>query len=384
MSNTFSMKPTMPETTNGGNGQSVNVSDEQWQEWNNYYWSLFDAKESPATNREGAVREGVVQKRKKYVGILKGIVDIGFQPQQDSSYEWKGVAGKGDELSDEEKAHVTKYPDNYFKDVDGKRMQFKPTRPTQEFALYFDTPKVMVDWTKHPIEALHSLGQKPLRVCYNGFVNIPSRGIKDLGKHLRFNPNWQTKKLSPNNPLMKIATSLNVASEYQGSDYDIGVFAEQACNLTLVIDKSKDRFFTVKIIDHSEISDIEVGDNTVTREQQIPECPSEFFGVLMNGGSYTEDVLKWVSNREELQFALPRSTTFQPNAVKNPDFFLGADWSTSDLCKALGEGFGQERSPQGSSDTKPEQKPVKKEEPKQEEPSGMEDEGLDWDDSVPF
>jgi hypothetical protein len=383
---TFSMKPQIPVQTGQSSSQ---VPDEAWAAWNEYYWSLFDGKEVQATKADGEIREGIMQKRKKYVAICKGIADLGLQPQQDASYEWKGVAGKGDQLSDEEKAHVEKYPDNYFKDVDGKRMQFKPERPTQEFALYFDIPKVEIDWTKHPLEALHHLGVKPLRVCFNGYVKIDSMGIEDMRKHLRFNPNFRTGKLSPNSPLMKMANSLNIADEYS-KEYDIGVFANQACNVTLVAEKGE-RFFNEIIVEHSEISDVEVGDNVIKREDQIPECHSDFYGVLLNGGDYSDDIVSWVSHRKELMCVLPRAKAFQPNAVKAPDFWLGCNWEDSDLKKALdakGANIAQTPSnPQQEArgEEKPSQasKPVQKEEkPSESDSSSFEDD--DWSDSIPF
>lgn len=343
---TFSMKP---DVVTSKPSATSNITDDQWEEWNQYYWSLFDSKEVQAQNSKGVVREGVVQKRKKYVAVCKGIVDLGLQPQQDASYEWKGESGKGDDLSEDEKAHIVKYPDNYFKDVDGKRMQFKPERPTQEFAIYFDVPKIEVDWSKHPIDALKSLGKKPLRVCYNGYIRIDSKNIEDFRKHLRFRPAYQTGKLSPNSPLMKMATALNVSEEYS-KEYDIGVFANQAMNVTLVAEKAKDRYFEEIIVDFSEISDVEVGGNVFTREQQIPECNSEFMGVLLNGGQYSEDVLNWVSHRKELNCVLPRATAFQPNAKKNPDFWLGVNWEDSSLKKELDKLQGSNNTSQGQQD----------------------------------
>lgn len=374
----FSMKPEIPT------GGTPNVSEEAWKEWNDYYWGLFDGKETQATKGDGEIREGIFQKRKKYVGVCKAISDLGLQPQQDASYEWKGVAGKGDNLSDEEKAHIAKYPDNYFKDVDGKRMQFKPERPTQEFALYFDIPKIMVDWTKHPLEALHHLGEKPLRVCFNGYVRIDSMGIEDMRKHLRFNPNYKTGKLSPNNPLMKIATALNVNEEYS-KEYDIGVFANQAMNVTLVVEKGE-RFFNELIVEYSEISAIEVGDNTITRDEQIPECPSEFIGVKLNGGDYSEDVVSWVSHRKELMAVLPRAKAFQPNATKAPDFWLGCNWEDSDLCKALGSveaptSNSEQSSSKPEQPTKEDSKPAESKPVEASEPP-MDD--TDFDDMIPF
>jgi len=326
---TFSFTPETASSGSTGGGSAV--SDDQWKEWNDYYYSLLDGKEQPHKNKQGDVVEGRFYKKKKLVGKLAMLVDCGLQPQPDSSYEWKG------EITEEE--HIAKYPDNYFKTVDGKRMQYKPERPTQEFALYFDFPKIMVDWTKHPIEALHSLGQKPLRVGYNGYYKDHKTGAEGFGKQLRFAPNYTTGKLSPNNPIYKIATAMNVADEFESSNYDFGKLAGGHCFFEVVINRNadKDTVYPASLRGYSEITEIEAGDNTITVEQQIPESDIPFVGVTLNGGNYSDEVLDMVAHKKELMVVLPRAKAFQPNATKNPDFWLGCNWKDSDLCKALGD-----------------------------------------------
>ena len=326
---TFSFTPETASSGNTGGGSAV--SDDQWKEWNDYYYSLLDGKEQPHKNKQGDVVEGRFYKKKKLVGKLAMLVDCGLQPQPDSSYEWKG------EITEEE--HIAKYPDNYFKTVDGKRMQFKPERPTQEFAFYFDFPKIMVDWTKHPIEALHSLGQKPLRVGYNGYYKDHKTGAEGFGKQLRFAPNYTTGKLSPNNPIYKIATAMNVADEFESSNYDFGKLAGGHCFFEVVINRNadKDTVYPAALRGYSEITEIEAGENTITVEQQIPESDVPFVGVTLNGGNYSDEILDMVAHKKELMVVLPRAKAFQPNATKNPDFWLGCNWKDSDLCKALGD-----------------------------------------------
>lgn len=379
----ISMKPQQPEN-------STPVADGAWDEWNEYFYSLLDSKEQPFKNKEGVVVEGKFFKKKKAVGVLKMIADVGFQPQIDADYDWKGVAGTDEEYSDEEKAHCAKFTDNYFRTVDGKRKQFKPVRPTQEYALYYDFPKVMVDWTKHPVEELHKLGNKPLRVCYNGYIKIPSKGVDGFARNLRFAPNWKTNKLSPNNPLCKIASAMGLGEQYD-KEYDLGVLIDGACFFDLFLNKNvKDgrTFYQEDIKNYSEITEMELPNGDIfTVEQQIPECPSEAVGVLLNGGDYSEDVLNIVRHRKELMAVLPKATNFQPNAVKAPDFYLGANWEDSDLCKALGMSVAPANSVDTSkpSDSVPvKQTPVTEPVAKPEPTPVNAPSDMTWDDTIPF
>lgn len=404
------------ETQSSGNGGN-DVSQEQWQDWNEYQWGLFEAEEKATKNKQGAVVPNTFHKLLTQVGIANLFLDCGLQPQPDAEYDSKVEAGTEDGekghgvdnmpagYSEAEKAHVRKYPDNYFRTVDGKRKQFKPERPTQEIYVAFDVPNIVVDWTKHPLESMHKLGQKPLRISYNGYFSRRN-GNKEIvwegfGKNLRFNPNWQTGKLSPNNPIQKLANNMDLGEVFEASGYDFDKLLGGALNLNFEVRCKRDdngnleRVYPAVLKTTSRIVDLNLPSvGKVTREQQIPECDITPVSVMLNQETFDQQILEIISNKRELKAVLPRATSFQPNAVKNPDFWIGAKWEDTNLCKALGElGSNDQNSPsqapQGgqsgeakqvpSSDNKPAQNQAQ--EPKQvisNEPP------MEFDDNIPF
>lgn len=372
------------QTQSGGNSGN-DVSQEQWQAWNEYQWSLFEVDESPTKNGQGAVVPNTFTKSLTQVGIANFFLDCGLQPQPDSEYDSKleagtedGKKGHGVEnmpvgYSEAEKEHVRKYPDNYFRTVDGKRKQFKPERPTQEIYVAFDVPNIVIDWTKHPLESMHKLGQKPLRISFNGYFSRrnASKGIvwEGFGKSLRFNPHWQTGKLSPNNPIQKLANNMSLGDVFESSGYDFDKLLGGALNLNFEVrckrsdNGTLERMFPAVLKSTSRIVDLNIPSvGKVTREQQIPECDIVPVSVMLNQETFDPQILEIISNKRELKAVLPKATSFQPNAVKAPDFFLGVNWEDTNLCKALG-GFGGDNSsnnaPQASQSGisgKPEQK----------------------------
>lgn len=367
-------------------GEGSSTTPEQWKEWDDYYYGLLSGKEQQATRKDGSVIEGKFFKKANLVGQLKFILDIGTQPQSDSVYDSKvALPQEGEEYSEEELAHMKKFPDNKYFWEDGKRKQSKTERPTQEYVFMFDFGKIMVDWTKHPLPNLQKLGVKPLRVSYNG--SFTKNGSIVLGKTLAFKPHYKTKKLSPNNPIMKIANSCGVLQEFESNDYDLGVLVDCACKWEVFLEKREyegKTYYQTSIKNHSEITEVEAGDVTITREQQIPACPTEFMGILMNGGEYTDEMLELVSNKRELMAVLPRSEKFKPSPIKYPDFELGVDWKESDLCKALESYLAKKgeskTTPPKQEDKQEPKQPVKKEEPKttNAEPP------MDFDSDIPF
>lgn len=374
-----------------------NIDNSQWEAWNEYYFGLIDQAATPVKNKSGEVVEGKTAKKVTEVGLLKLIVDLGTQPQEDSLYDSKVAPPKeGEELSAEEQAHINKYPNNYFQWVDGKRMQGKPERPTQEYAFFYDFPSIMVDWSKHPIEALHHLGVKPLRVSYNG--SFSKGGNIMLGKHLRLNPHWKTGVLSAKNPISKIAEKSGLLSKFEAEEYDLGVLADSACKWELTIERyvNGDRtYFNERIKDPAEITEVKAGSVTISVEQQIPECDVEFMGILLNGMDYTPEMLEMLTHKRELMAVLPQSTSFQPNAQKNPDFFLGVNWEECDLCKALAS-YTPQQSAQASTEAskpkedKPVQTPVVEEKTSSQAPEVQEtvsnqvEDDDEWLDDCPF
>lgn len=320
--------------TQQGTGTSSSATPEQWEEWNALEWALLDSKEQPVTKKDGTVVENATKKVKKVVGIPRVIVDCGLQPQQDAFYDWKGEAGEGstpDGYSDEEKAHVAKYPDNYFKTVDGKRLQYKPERPTQEVAIYVDFPKLKVDYSKHPNENLHSLGEQPLRICINGYFKDNKRNVEGFARKFKFDPNYKTGKLSPNSPIYKLSKSLGIAEEFESSGYDFDVFGKGAAMFEVVC-TNRNGYINFEIKGHSEIIDVEVGDQVISRESQIPDIETPFKTLMINQDDYEDlDLVQWVNYKKELKAVLPSMKSFQPNVQKNPDFWLGCEWKDTKL-----------------------------------------------------
>lgn len=357
------------ETQTSGNGQS-SATPEQWDRWNDLQWNLLGTKEQPVTKKDGSVVEGALKKVKKgVVGIPRVIVDCGLQPQKDAFYEWKGKAGEGDSpegYSDEEKAHVEKYPTNYFKTVDGKRMQFKPERPTQEVAIYIDFPKLLVDYSQHPNESLHELGKQPLRECINGYYKDNKTNYEGFARKFKFDPHWKTGKLSPNSPIYKLAKSLGVVEEFESSGYDFDVLGKGAASFEVVCTK-RNGYVNFEIKGHNEILDLEVGDQVITRESQIPGIETPFKTLMINQDNYEDkEIVQWVNYKKELKATLPKMEAFQPNSVKNPDFWLGCNWEDTKLKKELDSLSGSSQtSQQGQSSSEgnqssTESKPVQK------------------------
>ena len=399
----------------GGNGGS-DVTPEQWQAWNEYQWSLFEVEEVQSKNNKGAVIPNTYTKSLTQVGIANFFLDCGLQPQPDSDYDSKleagtedgqkghGVEGMPEGYSEAEKAHVRKYPDNYFKTVDGKRKQFKPERPTQEIYVAFDVPNIVIDWTKHPLESMHKLGQKPLRISFNGYYarrNDKKEVVwEGFGKSLRFNPNWQTGKLSPNNPIQKLANNLDLGDVFENSGYDFDKLLGGALNLNFEVRCKRkdsgdlDRMYPAQLKSTSRIVDLNIPSvGKVTREQQIPECDITPVSVMLSQETFDPQILEIISNKRELKAVLPKATSFQPNAVKAPDFWLGVNWEDTNLCKALGglgEQSGQQASQKPSQGSSPSgtQTPAQESKPSQSEAQKPQQQynepPMDFEDDIPF
>lgn len=392
----FDMKPEIPEST--GNTSS-NVTPEQWTEWNEYYYNLLNVSEKPSTNGEGEVKPNYFNKSKSVVGIANVFVDCGFQEQKEAEYDSEeAIPLEGEEFSAEELAVMEKWPSNTYKwkdgKVGGKRVKVVPKQPAQEYAIFLDFPSIMVDWTKHPIEALHSLGQKPLRLSLNGYIKFTKGGFtyEGFAKRFAFDPNYKTKKISTKSPLYKLADAMGVAEEYVSSGYNLGVLAGKAVMADIVIERNnyegKDYFNTsIKKVD--KIKEIEAGDLKITIEQQIPKCDIEPQAIPLNlkeGCSYDETALGSVKHDKGLKAVLPRMAVWQPSPKKNPDWFKGVKFEDTTLFKALGAATEAQQS-QGEQSQQVNNKPAEKAspEPVQEQSSYVDPEpDMEWDDTIPF
>lgn len=344
----FSMKPAAAVTSEGEGGGS-DITNDQWAGWNEYLHSLITTAET-----EGKTDK--FSKSKSFVGVLNFIMDMGYQPQRDGEWDTKvALPAEGEENSAEELEVIAKWPSNYYKWVEDKgvkkRKQYSPQRPEQEYAFFFDFPKIMVDWTKHPSEDAHKLGMKPLRISYNGKFGKPE--FVTFNKTLPFRTD-RDGKLSPKNPIHKIAAAVGVVDSFIESGYDLGTLVQGACHWTVTFNRNvsgERTFYNTMITEPRMIEDVEAGEVVITRDQQIPKCDVEFVGIHLNGGDYNEEAMKYLKNRKELLTIVKRAVSFQPSPEKYPDFVLGADYADSDLCKALGGSNSTGDAPKG--DDKP-------------------------------
>lgn len=350
----FEMRPAIPTNVGSGNegGGGVTITDAQWKEWNDYLYNLTDAKETE-------IKTNKFLKSKSAIGILNFIMDVGYQPQEDGEYDSKVAPPSGDEdNSPEELEVIEKWPSNYFRWVEDngvkKRKQYSPQRPEQEYAFFYDFPKIVIDWAKHPNPEMHQWGKKPLRVSYNG--RFKRGDMQAFARTLPFRLDHKTKTLGPKNPILVIAKASGVAEEFVNSGYDLGVLAKSACKWTLEFSRnvSGDKvFYNTAIKTPTLVEDVSTDEVTITREQQIPACDVEFVGVHFNGESYNQSDLDYIKNRRELIEVVKRAKSYKPSPVKYPDFVLGCDFYDSKLAKALGMVNEQDQAAKpGSTSTK--------------------------------
>lgn len=330
----FSMKPQQAAVASG---EGSGASKEEWQAWNEYLYSLIEGKETE-------VKEGKFVKKADLVGILNLMVDVGFQPQADGEYDTKvAVPDDGEEFSQEEREYMDKYPGSGFiwtKDKSGKRVrkQTNPQRPVQEYYFAYDFPDLMVDYTQHPIEDVHKLGSKPLRVSPNG--KFRKGDFVGFNRQLRFQLDRRDNTLSTKNPIYKIADASGCLKEFLESEYDLGELAGTACEWTVIMEKRVDgdrTYYNTRIQDPSFVADVRVGNKVVaTREDRIPSCDVEFMGVLLDQDEYSPEALEIIKNKPELLATLKRCVEFWPNKKDYPDFSFGTFFKDTKLAAALG------------------------------------------------
>lgn len=102
-----------------------------------------------------------LQKPKTIVGVVAGIVDLGYQEQPDAEYPFVGTAA-------DEEAAIAEKPDTYFKDgidqTTKKKVRLKcwPVKPVQCVAVAVDFPRIMLN--KGQFFGDDSGEEKPLRM----------------------------------------------------------------------------------------------------------------------------------------------------------------------------------------------------------------------------
>jgi hypothetical protein len=340
MSN-FEMRSQTPQS-----GSSI--PQEKWDEWNDYVDSMIEGEDI----NDG----GHLIKEISSVGYLNLLIQAGYIPQEDAEFDSKCALPKeGEKNSEEELAHIEKFPNNYFKWDGKKRKVCRPQHPKEEYIFAVDFPDIMLDYSKHPAaEEGAEEDLKPLRISYNG------KWQGSVGKHVSIT--LKDGKLSPKNILYKVAAKSGRLQELLDSpedgktNYDIGVVAGAVCKWTIQYKKSPGRdgivFHNIDIKEPAAIEPIKNGSKVIASvEDQIPDCPTKFTGILLDQDEYSDDDLKQI--RKEFKGLLETGVSFKPSPVKYPDFTLGTDWKDTALCKALearAEAFRSSQGDDSSSD----------------------------------
>lgn len=414
---TFSMRAKSQGGNSGSGNGGGNFDPEKYNAWNKYQFEdCFKAKEVDRGN-------GKKRKQKTMVGVVNLIMDLGTPPANPNMWKVKEdhvPPAKGEEYSQYEldfmKANAGTdfvWADDW--DANNKkitvRKQTSPQDPVQEFGFAIDFPSIMVDYSKAPWAAEGAEPDlRPYRISANGFMFGDRNKI---GKHLQFEKNWKTNEVSDKNFIRKIAIAAGIDAELVESDFDIGTLAGAVCNFKVTFDLSEgDRvFLNDSLSTPSAIEDIELPDDSIySAEAQKEKALSteglcDFTGILLNGMEYTDEMLAMVAGdkfkyikRAELSKSYDKTVTAKDGKVHTFED-LGVEYATSDFKKALdkylakkeankSEG-GSEKKASKPTEKKAAPKPEPKPEPKKEPAPQSNNEptyndGMDFDDEIPF
>lgn len=409
-----------PAATSAGS----DVEPEAWNEWNEYLFSCFNAKEKLHNKPKNKFR-----KQKVVAGVVNFIMDLGFPKAADSQWDTKcALPLEGEEYSDEEvkylkgnegKGHDFIWVKEWNKDANnGKgameevRKQTSPAYPAQEYGICIDIPSVLVDWSKHPMSTSEESDIRPYRVSLNGdnMVQIDGKWQKCLSRPIVFEAHWKTGEVKDTNLVRKICKAADLDEQLVESEFDIATAAGAICNFKFTMDLQRGdekTFLNDSISTPSPIEDIEFdGEIVATASKQIEKAQNAkglapFVGILLNDMDYTKEMLDMVG-RDKYHFVkrAETSTSWEIKGTSaNGDYCFekGLDYESSDFAKAYkayleelskdsdkkgGSGEGKKEPAKKEPPKKVDTKPEKVETP---EPVDMEQElGEDWNDSIPF
>jgi hypothetical protein len=388
----FSRNVEKPKTNGDGDNEALS-------EFNRYVF------EECLKGKEKTMPNGKRRKEKQCIGRIGLIMDLGKPPAPDKLFESKVAhPAEGEDYSEEEKDIIRKQPwkdfvwsEEWDNDAGGrttKRMESAKQFPKQEYGILLDFPDVLVDWTKHPVEALHKLGTKPLRVSLNGKMQ------QKFFKVITFD-GGREGVISDKNLVYKICAAAGREQELLDSKFDIATAAEAMClfNLTLDFDGT---YLNSRASNPATVEDIEFdGEVVATAEQRIKkasEAPfADFVGILldMDESTFTDEVLEMVA--ADTYGFIYRASLNKQERVQGKrkdgseyDFMAGIDFDSTPFAKAL-EKFKNKKDKPTSKTSNPEKKEkvvseVSKKEPIPEEvkETKVELSDEDYDDMIPF
>jgi hypothetical protein len=364
---------------------SNDIPQEEWAVWAEHQWEAFSAKVQEVNGKS--------RKEKNLIGIVNYIQDLGTPPAKDSEWQSKCKDPVGDEeYSASEREWMAKNPTHDFiwtkqynaktKQSETVRKQTSPSYPMQEYGLAVDFPQVMLDYSKHPLWDGEGEAIRPLRISLNG--------SKKFFSPIAFGGNG--KPIKENNLIYKICRAAGREKELLDGGFDIATVAGAECNFKVVADRKTGEdggtIVYFKASTPSQIDDVEVGDMSITSEQQVEKAKEgkyipEFLGVLFKSEGLSEDSLKYVAKDFygyiDHASKSSRYTISGVSAKGEYSFEKGVDWVGSNLQKALQPYL--DATP--TQPTEPAQKVTPKKEPVVEEFVEPKVD-LDFDDDVPF
>ncbi len=420
------------QTQTGGNSD---FDAEAYQAWNEHIHAQHPAKKG--------VEKGTKNiKTKTMIGITNYIQDLGTPPAADSEWDVKPEhisPLEGEEYSQYELDYIEEYKAKgrsvdfiwgrkWDKEANkGKggnvevRLQTSPADNKQEYGVCVDFPQWPVNFALHPNAPEGSADNwRPMRVSLNGKpFNGQIRPIPFETVQKKIDGKWQDVGISENNLLRKIAVAAQLDEDLVSSEWDIGTLAEATCNFKVKSDLNITDdgrcFFSASASMPSAIEEVELPDETTfTVDAQIKGAMSKcelapFTGILldMDMEEYTDELLKMLhstgtahsyNKRMELSEQTIKSGV---KDGKEWEFPKGVDYKTTNLCKAYTKWLAKQdkkntnskaagstsKSEESKSQSKP---PPKKEEAKKSSPETIPsepeegNEGLDFDDEIPF
>ncbi|MCP4985584.1 MAG: hypothetical protein GY928_05775 [Colwellia sp.] len=376
---------------NGTGGAKVDITNDQWNTWNDVSWSALPFSSTKAPN-------GSEVKQGKLLGYVNFIMEIGNQEREVQLDSNLALPKEGEENSPAELARMESHKGNYFKWVDDYKDGEKTSKRKlcwkvyeEELVMAVDFPSVKVDYNLHPANTEEGENIKPLRIDYNGkWKNAFNRTIVN-------DTNWKTNQFGDKDIKYKITAANGTLEEYKQSNHAMGYLVQVPCSWTVKMSKKVNGeaiFYNTEIKDPEAVVDIQERSGVYTAKEQLADTPNteDFCGILFNGeeDSYSKEQLEqargfwWSKAMQAVQIDKNEGSNREGN------WFKGTNWSDSNLAKAcekfeikLPQVKGQSQQPQQQAQQTPAEKKV--DQPKQEpvqyqKPAQFDEE----EDQIPF
>lgn len=180
------------------------------------------------------VESAGLEEVKTVVGVVSGIVGLGVQQLEDASRELKG--------DETEESVLEKFPGNYIKEIDGKRMVCWKQPPMPTLALVIDFPGIEIDKGK-----FFGGEEEPkrLRLILNGEFNPGGGKVVSRPLNFRHTTELGSQSISPKNTLYKMAMDSSLIKGGEAFPADrIGELLGKAYLFRAQVHFKKDKYYT--------------------------------------------------------------------------------------------------------------------------------------------